>query len=369
MGDAQSFYRQLHKIPEGSGSEYLTSNYIAQNLILFGYEPHYAGSTTVYADLIADASLPWILLRADMDALPVTEQSGLPFSSEHPGWMHACGHDAHSAMLLAAAGSLYGKKLPHNIRFVFQSAEETTQGALEAIELGILPDQLISCFAMHVWPGVPYGVPATKSGALMASSDVFRIRIKGISAHCAQRDKGADALQTAVHIVSKLPEIRACSADPKTLLFCGSIHSGTSHNIVPEEASLYGTLRTFSAEDRDTIIQLLHSAAEDAAKLFGTQVSIEWEGGSPAVINDPQLVRILVDVIPGVSRQVEATLAGEDFSYFLRHAPGVMLWLGTGDTPPLHNGAFFVPEQLLPIGVSVWLDVARFDWSKALVTR
>ena len=150
MGDAQSYYRQLHKIPERSGSEYLTSNYIAQNLTSFGYEAKYAGSTTVYADLIADTALPWILLRADMDALPVAEQSGLSFASEHPGWMHACGHDAHCAMLLEAAGSLFGKKLPHNIRFVFQSAEETTQGALEAIQQGILPAHLLSCFTMHV---------------------------------------------------------------------------------------------------------------------------------------------------------------------------------------------------------------------------
>lgn len=366
MGDAQSYYRHLHKIPEGSGSEFLTSRFIAQCLSSFGYEPQCAGATTVYADLKTEDSLPWILLRADMDALPVAEQSGLPFSSEHPGWMHACGHDAHCAMLLEAAGTLFGRRLPHNIRFVFQSAEETTQGAIEAIQQGIVPENVIACFAFHVWPGIPMGVPATKNGALMASSDVYRVKIKGLSAHCAQRDKGADALQAAVHIVSKLPEIRACSSDPKTLLFCGSIHSGTSHNIVPEEASLYGTLRTFSAEDRECIIRRLRGAVEDAAIFYGTQATIEWEGGCPAVMNDPQLVRILEDVIPDVFHQGEATLAGEDFAYFQRYAPGVMLWLGTGDTPPLHNGKFYVPEEVLPIGVSIWLDIAGFDWKQAL---
>ena len=366
MERVQNYYRQLHKVPEQSGSEYLTSKYISQILRDQGYVPNSVGKTSVYADLIADLSLPWVLMRADMDALPVTEQTNLPFSSEHPGWMHACGHDSHCAMLLEATGKLRHKKLPHNIRFLFQSAEEVTQGALEAIHHGVIPAHLVACFAMHVWPGVPRGTVATRSGALMASSDVYRIQIKGRSAHCAQNHKGLDALQTAVHIAAKLPEIRKAAKDDKTLLFCGSIHSGTSHNIVPEDAYLYGTLRTFLKSEREAIIQLLEASVAEAADLFGTQAYIEWEGGCPAVSNSPELVKICEGIISGLDCNVPATLAGEDFAYYQEYAPGVMLWLGTGDTPPLHNGGFYVPEDLLSVGASIWEELACVDWYDAL---
>ena len=369
MCNALTYYRMLHRIPEQSGREYLTSEYISKFLSEYGYAPQQVGETGIYADLIIAPAFPWILLRADMDALPIQEQSNVPHPSKHPGWMHACGHDSHCAMLLDAAGQLLEKKLPHNVRFLFQSAEETTQGAAEAISKGVVPDNLLACFAIHVWPGIPEGTIATRCGALMASSDVYRIHIRGKSAHCAQSISGADALQTAIQIVSRLPQIRATAKNENTLLFCGSIHSGNSHNVVPDEASLWGTLRTFSEEDRISIKNSVSLAANEAARKFGTQAVLTWDGGCPAIDNSGDVIAVLRNHIPGLQEEAQPSLAAEDFAYYQRYAPGVMLWLGTGDTPPLHNGRFYVPEAVLPKGVSTWVDIASQDWKGALLSE
>jgi hippurate hydrolase len=265
-----------------------------------------------------------------------------------------------------AAGQLYGKRLPQIIRFLFQSAAETTQGAAEAISNGVIPENLVACFAMHVWPGVAEGVAATTDGALMASSDVYRINIRGRSAHCAQSHNGADALQTAVRIAAKLPEIRDGAVDKKTILFCGSIHSGNSHNIVPDEASLWGTLRTFSVQDQENLKMRLEKETKEAAQIYGTQAAISWHGGCPAVINNAQLIFELQKCIPNLCTTAQPTLAAEDFALYQQYAPGVMLWLGTGDTPPLHNSAFYVPEAILPKGISMWVEIASHNWMGAV---
>ncbi len=359
--DALSIFRQLHTIPEVSGEEVLTSQYIEGALRDAGYVPHRIGATGMYADLVRDESLPWILLRADMDALPIAEHSGVAYPSAHDGVMHACGHDAHCAMLLAAAAQLRDRTLPQNVRFLFQPAEETTKGAAEMIAGGAMPPQTVACFAVHVWPGVSFGTVATKAGALMASSDVFRIAIGGRSVHCAQRHRGADALQTAVAIAAALPAIEQTAGDD-TILFCGSIHSGSSHNVVPDEASLYGTLRTYSpAARRDIKAQIEHTAADTAAA-YGTTATVQWDGGCPAVHNSAALIRRLQALEPSLCVDAAPTMAAEDFACYLEHADGVMLWLGIGDTPPLHNETFYVPEEILPRGVALWERIAAADW-------
>lgn len=364
MTYASTYYHDLHQIPELSGQEYNTAEYIFSCLSQMGYTPCRIGKTGVYADLVADAALPWVLLRADTDALPIQENSGLACASRNQGVMHACGHDSHVAMLLEAAEHLKGEVLPQNIRFLFQPAEETTQGAAEMIESGIIPENLTACFAMHVWPGITKGVPFAIPGPQMASSDVYKITIRGKSAHCAQSHLGNDALQTAVSIGAKLPEIKALSEDPRTILFLGSIHSGHSHNIVPDEASLWGTIRTYSPEDRQTLKSTLETTVAEMTEKFGTTADFIWDGGCPAVRNDPGLVSELSRLIPELSTDVLPTLAAEDFACYLEHAPGVLIWLGAGDIAPLHNQHFAVPEELLPMGVSMWLKIAAHRWHK-----
>ncbi len=359
--DVLTMFQELHRIPEVSGEECLTSQSIERALRQSGYAPQRIGATGVYADLVQDERLPWVLLRADMDALPIAEHSGVAYPSAHDGVMHACGHDAHCAMLLAAAARLRDRALPQNVRFLFQPAEETTKGAAEMIAGGVMPPQTVACFAVHVWPGVPFGTVTTKAGALMASSDVFRIAIDGKSVHCAQRHRGADALQTAVAIAAALPAIEQTAGDD-TILFCGSIHSGSSHNVVPDEASLYGTLRTYSPAVRRDIKAQIVRAAADAAAPYGTTATVQWDGGCPAVHNSAALIRRLQTAEPTLGVDAAPTMAAEDFACYLEHADGVMLWLGIGDTPPLHNEAFYVPQAILPRGVALWESVAATDW-------
>lgn len=364
MDIAYEHYLYLHTIPELSGKEYKTSEYVRKTLEEMGYTPKIIGKTGVVADLVTDAALPWIILRSDLDALPVMENSGVPQPSTHPGVMHACGHDSHMAMLLAAAKELKGRQLPQNIRFLFQYAEETTQGASEMIELGALPDNLCAVFGMHVWPGVPEGTVATRIGPLMASSDMFRIEISGRSAHCGQRHLGADALLTAVDLVKAFPEIQFAAKDPEAVLFCGNLESGHSHNVVPDSATIRGTIRTFDPADRRAIKEKLVRYAATAAENHGTTAEVLWEGGCPPVCNDENLIRHLQALIPDMDLSVSKTFVAEDFSCYQEKAPGVLLWLGTGNTAPLHNDHFCVPQEILPAGVRNWILIATENWKE-----
>ncbi len=359
------FYKDLHQMPEVSENEFKTCDYISSQLKSFGYAPKTIAKTGVYADLVCDSRLPWILFRADTDALPIKENSGLSFSSQNDGVMHACGHDAHSAMLLEAAKILSKEKLPHNIRFLFQPAEETTTGAAKLIH-EIIPSGLIACFAMHVWPQLPLGLAFTKSGALMASSDFFKVKFFGKSSHCSQQEKGNDALLSAVDMVSALPMIKQTVADDNALLFCGSIHSGKLHNIVPDYSEIYGTIRTYSTDQQISIKNELQKTANSIASKYGTNAQITYEGGCPPVYNSEELVDILVKNNFNVSDTAIQTLAGEDFSYYGEYAPSCMLWLGIGDTPPLHNEKFFVPIEVLPKGVDLWTNIANYNWKENL---
>lgn len=361
---AFEYYKELHQIPELSEKEYKTSQYIFHALEDIDYSPVLLKNTGVYADIISGCDLPWILLRADIDALPITENTGVTYTSQHEGVMHACGHDAHSAILLETARLLKDQTLPHNVRFVFQPAEEITTGAVKIID-DVIPGKLLACFALHVWPQVPSGQITTKKGSLMASSDVLKLKFYGKSSHCSQQEKGNNALLSAVDMVSAFPDINKAATNNNALLFCGSIHSGTSHNIVPEYSEIYATIRTYSTEYRENIKSEIQKAALDVAAKYGTKPDISYEGGCASVYNDEKIVDIVSNHF-GVSTNANATLAGEDFSLFGKYAPSVMLWLGIGDTSPLHNEKFLVPQEVFPVGVDLWTKIASFDWRNAL---
>jgi metal-dependent amidase/aminoacylase/carboxypeptidase family protein len=198
----------------------------------------------------------------------------------------------------------------------------------------------------------------------MASSDMFRIVISGRSAHCGQRHLGADALLTAVDIVKAFPEIQSASKDPEAVLFCGNLESGHSHNVVPDSATIRGTIRTFDPADRRAIKEKLVNFASAAAKRFETNAKVIWEGGCPPVCNDEMLIRHLQKLIPDMDLSISKTFVAEDFSCYQEKAPGVLLWLGTGDSAPLHNDRFCIPRQILPVGVQHWVDIATEDWKE-----
>lgn len=358
----KNHYENLHRIPELAFQEYKTSAYLEQALKDAGFTPVWLSETGFYADLCTDPSLPWLLFRADMDGLPVTEETGLPFSSETEGKMHACGHDSHSAMLLSAAVQLSGCKLPQNIRFLFQPAEEGTAGAQVMLDKGVIPENTIAAFGMHVWPQVPKGKVVAKSGPLMASSTHIHINCIGKNVHCSKRQDGADALLTAAKIATRFHEAEAMAEDDGTVLFCGKLHSGISHNIVSAEAEMVGTLRSYSEQSREKVINKLEEIAREAAAEYGTEAKVSAFAYNPAVINPEELAQKVQNLLPDAITQYDASLAAEDFARYQKKVPGMFLWLGVGDTAALHNGKFAVPEDVLPLGVETWMKIANYKW-------
>ena len=355
-------YEALHRIPERAFQEFRTAAYLENVLKEAGYEPIRVGETGLYADLCVDPNLPWLLFRADIDALPVVEETGLPFASETQGMMHACGHDTHAAMLLTAATMLKDSKLPQNIRFLFQPAEEITSGAQKLIEAGCIPSNTVAAFGFHVWPQVPKGKIVAKAGALMASSTRIRIDCIGKNAHCSKRQEGADALLTAARIATRFHEAEAMADGDGTVLFVGKLHSGNAHNIVSAEAEMVGTLRSYSEESRERVLNKLEEIVQESAAEYGSEAKLNAFAYNPATINHEELARKVQVLLPEAIAEYAPSLASEDFSRYQHEVPGVFLWLGVGDTAALHNGKFIVPDEVLPIGVETWVKIANHKW-------
>ena len=355
-------YEYLHQHPELSGKEEKTAEYLMAQLQNMGYTPVRIGKYGVYADLVADPAFSWILLRSDMDALPVTEETDTAYASCNSGVMHACGHDAHMAMLLTAAAELKDRPLPQNIRFLFQPAEEGVAGAVEMVAAGAVPEKTAAVFGMHVWPGVAKGWVLAKAGPLMASTTTIQIRCRGLSAHCGNRERGKDALMTMAQILVRSKEAEALSNGDGSILFFGNLRSGTSHNIVASDAFMKGTLRTYYPETRERVLARLEQIAAETAAVHGTEVEVIYSSCAPAVINPEELTGRVQTLLPNVLTEIEPTRIAEDFSRYQEKAPGVLLWLGVGDTPSLHNSKFLVPKEVLPVGVDTWVRLAEHKW-------
>ena len=362
MSKLLEYYEHLHAHPELSGKEFCTAGFLMDALIAMGYAPVRIGETGVYADLITDPDAPWILLRSDMDALPVTEETDVPYASQNPGVMHACGHDSHMAMLLTAAAELKGKKLPQNVRFLFQPAEEVVAGAVEMVAAGAVPANTKAVFGMHVWPGVEKGKVLVKAGPLMASTTTIQIQCHGVGAHCGKRELGKDALMTAAQILARSQEAEALAEGDGSILFFGMLQSGTSHNIVASSAFMKGTLRTYYPKTRKRVLAKLEEIAAETAKQYGTEAEVTYSSFAPAVINPEELAKRVQELLPNVVTEIEPTRIAEDFSRYQEVAPGVLMWLGVGDTPSLHNGKFLVPKEVLPLGVDTWARLAEHKW-------
>ena len=215
---------------------------------------------------------------------------------------------------------------------------------------------------MHVWPGVPKCTLATCEGALMASCDFFKISFHGKSAHCAQAHLGHDALQAAVMMAGRINEIKS-QIQEKMILFCGNIHSGEGYNIVPSEAIVGGTVRTFSNDVQKRVVKELEQAAKECAEKVGADYSVEWLGYTAPLNNAPDIVEELAQFLPELNAHAVPSYAAEDFALYQEKVPGVLMWLGTGDTAPLHNECFYVPEEVLYAGVEGWLKIARHTFA------
>lgn len=363
--------RDLHRIPEPAYTEEKTSVYVAEYLRKEDLEVQTGIAQTGVVALMKRAGPGrTLMIRADMDALPISEETGLPFASTHGGAMHACGHDAHMAMVLGAATILNKVKdtLNGNIKFLFQPAEEGPGGAKAMIEAGVMKnprvDHSIGC---HVWPAVPEGTIGVKAGALMAAMDRFDIRIVGKGGHGAMPHLCVDALEVGSQVVNALQRIASRQMDPldPTVVTIGSFHAGTTFNVIPGEAELCGTTRTFDRDIWTSWPERLEKIVRGVCQSMGADYELKYAQGYPPLFNDEsmaEVVRRCAGEVVGEDQVIEPepTMGGEDMAFYLEKSKGCFFFLGVGreGCAPLHNSKFDLNEEVLSIGVETYCRVA-----------
>jgi hippurate hydrolase len=312
-----------------------------------------------------------VLLRGDMDALPMQEETGLPFASRVPGAMHACGHDAHTAMLVGAARALCARResLPGTVVFMFQPGEEGYQGARFMIEDGLLDDVLAgrrpdAAFALHIWPTAERGSVIGRAGPLLASADTLRATITGRGGHAAMPHESLDPIPVACEIVMALQALiaRTVSVADPAVLSITKIAAGTAHNIVPSSAELLGTLRTLSEATRTRLHEAFVRLVENIAAAHGLTAEARIEAGYPPTVNDARAIALARSIV-GEEAWVELPspiMGAEDFSYVLREIPGAMAFIGVApegtdaaSQPPLHNTRMTIEEDVMAKGVAL----------------
>jgi hippurate hydrolase len=311
---------------------------------------------------------PTVGLRADMDALPIHEETGLPFASEIEGKMHACGHDGHTSMLVGAAHALCGmrERLNGTVKFFFQPAEEGGGGGKVMVEEGVA-DDVASVYALHLWPGLPFGTAATKAGAIMAAADAFEITVRGKGGHGAFPHQTADAIAMAAQIVTALQTLVSREVDPvePAVVTVGEIRAGSAFNIIPETARLGGTVRTLNEDLRRRMPERIEQLARGVAGGMRGDAELDYHFSYPVTMNDEGAARHALTVIRDLFGEESAlelahpAMGGEDFAFFLEKIPGAFIWLGVGeDVTYLHTPTFAFDEEILPHGAALLTALA-----------
>ncbi len=373
--------RDFHRHPEISGQEERTAAAVAAALREMGIETRTGVGGTGVVGVIRTEGPGVVGLRADMDALPMQQENDVEYKSSSPGVMHACGHDAHTAMLLGAARVLKDmaetSSLPGSVVLLFQPAEENLGGAQPMIEDGALLDPVPErFFAQHVGAGIRAGHVAVSAGAITAATDGADIRVTATGGHAAAPHLTPDPVVAACHVVAGLQTVVSRGVNPihPAVVTVGTIHGGTRRNIIPPEVVMELTIRNAAPEAREPVRQLIERTAAAIASAHGCGCEISYSYGYPAVVNDVDATALVTEVARALVGEAAVqpcalSMGGEDFSYFAQQAPGCMWRLGTANPEqgieyPIHNPRFDIDESALPVGVAMlaacaWEYLAR----------
>ena len=364
--------RDFHKHPELSFKEFRTSKIVAEKLKNFGIETKKnIGKTGVVGILKGEKNGPTIALRADMDALPIQETNDISYKSVNKGVMHACGHDAHTAMLLGAAEAL--SKMRHEIkgeiRFIFQPAEEGFGGAKYMIKDGAI-DNVDEIYGMHVWNYQKSGTVGVQSGPVMAAADIFTIEINGIGGHGAAPQGTVDSIVVASHLIQSLQTIVSRNTNPleSTVVTIGQINGGYNFNIIADKVILNGTARSYTNNNKTIIKKRMKEIINGIEKMYNAKIKLNYKDGYPPLINDERASKNVSNAAAKIvgSNVIKPYLSmgGEDFSYYTNKIPGCFFFLGTSpkDRPPMstpqHCSHFDIDEEAMLIGSSIFVELA-----------
>ncbi|MDU0478818.1 amidohydrolase [Staphylococcus chromogenes] len=361
--DMIEWRRHLHRNPELSHMEYETTEFLVQTLERHGLQPQRFPGTGLMVDL-GPTDAPRIAFRGDIDALPIAETTGLPFASEHPGVMHACGHDVHTTVALATAIALSTYPLETGVRVIFQPAEEVMDGgANQVISWGGL-DGVDQIYSIHSEPKVRVGQLGVRTGAITSASDILEIRVAGPGGHTSRPQDSVDVVYALSLLATQLPGLLSRRVDPRTgtVLVFGAINAGYAANAIPENGSISGTIRTASITVWRSIEELLRELIAQVLAPTGCNFEIRYTKGVPPVLNDEVATAMLVDAARSIDPNsvVEApqSSGGEDFSWYLEHVPGSMArlgcWDGKSTRHDLHQSDLVIDERALAVGVRLF---------------
>lgn len=343
----------FHRHPELSYEEVETTKRLREDLAAVGIEVLDLPLKTGLVAKVGTGEAPFIALRCDIDGLPIQEESGLAYASEHAGRMHACGHDFHISAVLGSAYLLKAKEreLRGTVYLIFQPAEEAPGGARKVMETGVLKD-VQAIFGLHTSPLYDVGTLGIRSGAVTASVDKFTVTFHGKGTHAAHPERGIDPLVMAASFVTAAQSIVSRNIDPAHpgLVSITHIESGNTWNVIPESSWLEGTVRCLTAEDRKLIKKRIYELAEGQAASFGGHAELTWYAGPPATDNTPDWTDFAIEVAKEAGLNVvpaPVNLAGEDFAYYQEEIPGVFVLVGTGKSPANHNPKFHVDPAAL----------------------
>lgn len=363
--------QDIHANPELRYDVHRTAAFVTEKLKSFGCDEVATGigQTGVVGVICGRQGGKVVGLRADMDALPLEEETGLPYRSTVPGKMHACGHDGHTAMLLGAAKYLAEtRNFAGSVVVIFQPAEEGGAGALAMVKDGLMMRFGIQeVYGMHNCPGLPIGEFAIRPGPIMASADHLTVEIEGKGGHAARPHLAIDTVLVGAQIVNQLQSIVARNVDPleAAVVSICAFQAGHADNVIPQHATLRGTARAFTAEVRELLRKRINEVIEGTARLYGATAKVAYTSGYPVVVNHQAQTEFAANVareVAGGERvdvRFPPRMAAEDFSFMLNERPGAFIWIGNGDSAGLHHPAYNFNDETIPAGTSYWVRLAE----------